>query len=100
VIVIQGQSPVVAAPPSATGQRAVTAAQALRQARTALRLVYKRAFTSGTRFKATCRRSTATRRTCTVSWRYKGYRYSGRVVVRLADSAYSTTVSVKRTRIR
>jgi hypothetical protein len=62
--------------------------------------VYRTAFTRGVRFKATCRRSAATRRTCTVSWRYKRSSYKGRVVVRLSGNAYSTTVSVKRTRVR
>jgi len=100
VVIVQGQTPVVAAPASAPGQRAISAAQALRQARTALRLVYETAFTKGKRFKATCRRSAATRRTCTVSWRYKRFSYKGRVVVRLSRNAYSTTVSVKRTRLR
>ena len=100
VIVVRGPNPVVAAPRSSPRQRAVSASQALRQARAALRLVHKTAFKKAKRFRATCRRDSATRRTCRVSWRYKRFRYSGRVRVQLRESGYSTTVSVKRSRVR
>jgi hypothetical protein len=96
----QGQTPVVAAPPSTPSQRTVSALQAVRQAKVALRLVHGKAFREAKRLKVSCRRVTSTRRSCKVSWTYKRYRYRGTVVVRIGSAGYSTTVSVKRARLR
>jgi hypothetical protein len=97
-----GQPPVVA-PPGSTGERrSLTTAQARSEARRALRRAYKRQFTGRTResYRMTCRRKSATRQTCRVSWRRNKYRYSGRVIVRLRrmDNSYATTVMMRRNR--
>lgn len=96
----QGDAAVVTAPVSSAGRRSFNAADALREARTALRLSFKSAYAARTRFTASCVRNSATKRTCKVSWRVKRYRYSGRVVVELTSTAYTTIVYVKRTRLR
>jgi hypothetical protein len=94
----QGSATVVTAPVPASAGRTFTAADALREARAALRLTFKTAYLRRTRFTATCVRNSATKRTCQVSWRSRGVRYRGRVVVELTATAYTTIVYVKRTR--
>jgi hypothetical protein len=96
VIVSHGDTPVVAAPPSASGQRSISAKQAAKQAKSALRIVFGSRYTKARRFTITCKRNSATKRTCSVAWTAKGRRYKGHVVVRLGASSYSTTVDVRR----
>jgi hypothetical protein len=93
--VVAAQGP-ASTPPVAA--REFTATQAQREARTALRRIYGTALTRGTRFASRCRRTSATRQVCTVTWRYRGRHYHGRVVVVRNGSAVTTTVYVTRSR--
>jgi len=96
-VVVRGETVFSPAPPA---QRSVSNRQALRQARRVLRLTYTSAYTQARKFKATCHRVSATKRVCKVSWRYKRYRYGGRVAVRLSSAGLGTTVYVRRSRLR
>lgn len=96
VMVVPGQPTVVTTPPSTRRQRTISRGQAHYQARLALRRVYKKPFKNGSRYRDTCRRNSRTKQTCRVSWRYRQYQYSGKVVVKLRDAGYRTTVDVRR----
>jgi hypothetical protein len=79
----------------------LTAARARSQVRIALLRTYKRQFTRRARgsYRVTCRRRSATKQACRVSWRRGSHRYRGQVVVRYRPSVkkYATSVSVRRT---
>ena len=97
----QGGAPVVrTTPPTTPGQTSISAEQARRQARIALRQTYGAAFRNATRLRLACRSNSAAKQTCRVSWRTSRYRYRGQVVVRLSASGYATAVDVSRTRRR
>jgi hypothetical protein len=88
-------TPVVSNPARPT--RALTRSQAATSSRRALRRAFGRTFRERTRFTSACRRTSATRWTCRVSWRYRGSRYRGRVVVASSGGRVpSTTVRVRR----
>jgi hypothetical protein len=98
VVVVPGQSPIVKTPRPQQQAGSLTSAQSQRQSRRALRRVFKKAFINGSRHRQTCRRVTKRKHVCAVSWRYKRYRYSGKVVIKLQDANYVATVDVKRRR--
>jgi dipeptidyl aminopeptidase/acylaminoacyl peptidase len=96
VIVVPGRPPLVTSPPSTPRQRSISRRQAYRTTKIALRRLYRKKFRNGSRYRAVCRRSSSTRWTCRVSWRYNGSRYGGTAIVTLhRGTGYSTTVRVR-----